>query len=297
MRMKWGTATAVIAAVMCLLLFPVSEGTLLGVALVSDADTIVIDPGHGGMDGGAVGSGGISEKDINLAIGKEIRTLAERDGWKVVMTRDGDRGLYTGVLNDGTDQMEIVGRRSIRSLKTEDLKERKRIVEQTAPVMAVSIHLNSFKQDSRVHGAQTFYPSCAQDSSIVEQSKLLAEKIQLKLVKGIDDGTDRVALGKKDVMLFKNPTVPMVIVECGFLSNGAEEERLRDESYQKKIASLIYEGMMEFSGKERRKPLKIVDNRVSAHFIHRVTFLAVKAVDNFGVDFCMKSCMRCNYMG
>lgn len=269
MKMKWGMASLLTAIIICLLAFPAPGGMLEGVSLISQSDTIVIDPGHGGMDGGAVGAGGISEKDINLAIGLAIRELAEQDGWKVVMTRDEDRGLYTDVKNDGTDQMEIEGRRSIRSLKTEDLKARKEIVEKTEPVMTVSIHLNSFKQDPGVHGAQTFYPSAAEDDTIVEQSKLLAERIQENLVKGIDDGTDRVALGKKDVMLFKNPTVPMAIVECGFLSNRGEEQRLCDEEYQKKIASLIYEGMMEFSGKERRKPLKIIDNRIAADFVHR----------------------------
>lgn len=274
MRMKWGAAAGLIAAIMGLLLVPVSGGMIAGVSSVSNTDTIVIDPGHGGMDGGAVGSGGISEKDINLAIGLAIRDLAEKDGWKVVMTREEDRGLYTGVKNDGTDQMEIEGKRSIRSLKTEDLKERKRIVEKTEPVMAVSIHLNSFKQDPGVHGAQTFYPSAASDETVVEQSKLLAEKIQENLIEGIDDGTKRVALGKRDVMLFKNPTVPMAIVECGFLSNRDEEQRLCDEEYQKKIASLIYEGMMEFSGKERRKPVKLIDNRAIADFVHRGYVLA-----------------------
>lgn len=261
MRIKWGAASVLIAAVMCLLMMPLSEGRPRDVSLVSPTDTIVIDPGHGGMDGGAVGTAGISEKDINLAIGLAIKELAEADGWRVVMTREEDRGLYTGVKNDGTEQMEIQGKRTIRSLKTEDLKERKRIVEKTEPVMAVSIHLNSFKQDPSVHGAQTFYPSAAQEESVVENSKLLAERIQAQLVEGIDDGTDRVPLGKKDVMLFKNPSVPMVIVECGFLSNRAEEQRLCGQEYQKKIAELIYNGMMEFSGKERRKPLEILDNR------------------------------------
>lgn len=260
MRIKWGAAWIFTAAVMAwLLILPASGEGFLRAALISPSDTIVIDPGHGGMDGGAVGQGGISEKDINLAISLVIKELAESDGWKVVMTREEDRGLYKGVNNDGTDEMEIHGKRSIRSLKTEDLKERKRIVEKTEPVMAVSVHLNSFKQDPRVHGAQTFYPTAGADSRALEQSKLLAERIQASLVEGLADGANRVALGKKDVMLFKNPKVPIVIVECGFLSNRAEEMRLCDGKYQKKIGGLIYKGMMEFSGRERRKPFEIVD--------------------------------------
>ncbi|WP_130862630.1 N-acetylmuramoyl-L-alanine amidase [Bacilliculturomica massiliensis] len=269
LKIKWGAATVLTALIIVLLISAAPAELSSRASLISPSDTIVIDPGHGGMDGGAVGAAGISEKDINLAIALAIRDLAEQDGWKVVMTREEDKGLYTGVKNDGTDQMEIEGKRSIRSLKTEDLKERKAIVEKTEPVMAVSIHLNSFKQDPGVHGAQTFYPSAAQDDTVVDRSKELAEHIQEKLVAGLDDGTDRIALGKKDVMLFKNPTVPMVIVECGFLSNRAEEQRLCDEEYQKKIAALIYDGMMEFSGKERRKALDIIDNRTANAVLRR----------------------------
>ena len=261
MKVKWAAASLWIMIIMGFLIFPISEGPLSQVLSVSKADTIVIDPGHGGMDGGAVGSSGNSEKDINLAIGLAIKELAEADGWNVVMTRKEDKGLYTGVKNDGTDQMEIQGKRSIRSLKTEDLKERKRIIEETKPVMAVSIHLNSFKEDPGVHGAQTFYPSKSGDETVVEKSKELAEKIQDQLIQGLKDGTNRTALGKKDVMLFKNPVVPVVIVECGFLSNKQEEKQLCEKNYQKKIAECIYEGIMEFSGKKRRKPLKIIDNR------------------------------------
>lgn len=263
MRIRWGIAAGAAALILCILLFPAAGEGIIGAARAEKTDTLVIDPGHGGIDGGAVSADGVSEKNINLAIALELQRLAERDGWRVVMTRSKDQGLYTGVENDGTEQMEITGRRSIRSLKTEDLRERRRIIDTTEPTLALSIHLNSFKEDPRVHGAQTFYSSAAAEA-VEEKSKLLAGRVQEALVAGLDDGTERTPLGKKNVLLLKEPTVPTVIVECGFLSNREEAKKLADENYQKKIASLIYDGIMEFSGKERAKPLDIIDSTADA---------------------------------
>lgn len=213
-------------------------------------DTIVIDAGHGGFDGGAVSKRGMAEKDINLAIALELQRLAEQDGWNVVMTRTEDVSL-----NDTGDE-----RRRIRTLKTEDLRRRKELIDRTKPVLAVSIHLNSFQEDPSVRGAQTFYPSRASEETIVEESSRLAKAIQENLIRGLDDGTKREALGKKDVLLLKNPTVPTVIVECGFLSNSNDEENLKNPEFQAKLSEFIYNGILEFSGKERRKPIDILDS-------------------------------------
>lgn len=260
MRIRWGIAAGIIAVIICFLLVPAAGERLISAVRPAETDVLLIDPGHGGIDGGAVSAAGVSEKNINLAIALEIQKMAEADGWNVVLTRTEDRGLYTDVKNDGTEQMEIKGKRSIRSLKTEDLRKRRQIIDKLEPDVAVSIHLNSFKEDPRVHGAQTFYSSSA-EKKIEEKSKELAQKIQSALIAGIDDGTERTPLGKRDVLLLKEPIVPTVIVECGFLSNPTEAEQLCSEEYQKKIASLIYDGIMEFSGKERRKPIKLIDNR------------------------------------
>lgn len=260
MKFRWAFAGLLAGAVMLVCGWPVYTEMIEKVQAVSTSDVMVIDPGHGGIDGGAESASGICEKDINLAISMEIKRLAEADGWKVVMTREVDKGLYTDVKNDGTDEAEVQGKRSIRSLKTEDLKNRKKLIDKVEPVLAVSIHLNSFKQDRSVHGAQTFYPTGG-EQIITEQSKDLAEKIQESLIEGLDDGTKRVALGKRDIMLFKNPKVPMAVVECGFLSNGSEEKLLRQEEYQRKLAKYIYKGIMEHTGREPKKPLSVVDTR------------------------------------
>lgn len=248
-KTKWKIAMVILVVAMAIVMLPDYDELSVKVQQNSRADVLVIDPGHGGMDGGAESSAGVSEKNLNLAIALQLKSLAENDGWEVVMTREDDRGLYK------EDE-----KRTIRSKKTEDLLARKKIVEKARPLAAVSIHLNSFKQDKTVKGAQTFYPSGG-DADIVEKSKALAESIQEELVASIQDGTDRQALGKRDVLIFKNPAAPMVIVECGFLSNTQEAKLLEDEAYQKKIAEAIYEGIMKFSGKTRRMPILSIDSR------------------------------------
>jgi N-acetylmuramoyl-L-alanine amidase len=125
----------------------------------------------------------------------------------------------------------------------------------------VSIHLNSFKQDRSVRGAQTFYPAGPGEQSVLDESKKFAEIVQEQLVKGIDDGTDRVALEKRDVLMFKNPTVPMLIIECGFLSNQEEAKLLEQEEYQRKLAKCIYEGILIYSGREPGTPIQTIDSR------------------------------------
>ena len=106
---------------------------------------VVLDPGHGGMDGGAVSGDGTSEKDINLAIARKMKARLESEGIRVIVTRDGDKGLY-----------EETGNESIRSLKTQDMKERKRIIEDSGADLTVSVHLNSFTQDTSVKERRSF---------------------------------------------------------------------------------------------------------------------------------------------
>jgi N-acetylmuramoyl-L-alanine amidase len=227
---------------------PMYNDVLKSVEKITSADVIVIDPGHGGLDGGAESAGGVSEKNINLAIAKELEALAKADGWNVVMTRDEDISLGE----------EAKG--SIRSKKTKDLLERKRIISEIKPTATVSIHLNSFKEDRSVHGAQVFYPAGSEKESVISESKRLAEIVQGSLTKGIADGTDRTALSKSGVLILKNPSSPIIIVECGFLSNKAEADLLQSKEYQKKIAACVYEGIMTFSNKEVKKDIKIRDS-------------------------------------
>ncbi|MBO5666965.1 MAG: N-acetylmuramoyl-L-alanine amidase [Firmicutes bacterium] len=213
-------------------------------------DVIVIDAGHGGFDGGAVSKDGTSEKDINLAIALRLAERLEGAGWQVVMTRTDD-----SALDEGDEE-----RKRIRTRKTEDLRKRKEIINETKPVMAVSIHLNSFQEDPSVRGAQTFYPARAEQEQVAAESRRLAEAIQKELVQGLDDGTKREALAKKDVLLLKDPKVPTVLVECGFLSNPDDAEKLKTESYQGKLSEFIYNGIQEYSGKNQVENLFVLDS-------------------------------------
>ncbi|MDD4564067.1 MAG: N-acetylmuramoyl-L-alanine amidase [Eubacteriales bacterium] len=248
-KLKWKLALAILAVVMFFSIGFKYDDIVAKVQQITSSDILLIDPGHGGMDGGASSAAGVTEKEINLAIAKYIRELAEEDGWKVMMTREEDISL--GETNSKT----------IRSKKTADLVARREIIRDVNPLAAVSIHLNSFKQDRSVRGAQTFYPSGPEDQLVFMESKKLAEAIQEQLITGIADGTERVALEKRDLLMFKNPTVPIVIVECGFLSNQQEAELLTTEDYQRKLARCIYEGILKFTGKERGEPLKSIDSR------------------------------------
>ena len=247
--LKWKSVLIVLAIAAVITITPVYDSVITKVQQITNSDIILIDPGHGGMDGGASSAAGVTEKDINLAIGNYIRELAEADGWKVVMTREEDIGLGD------------TGSKTIRSKKTADLVARREMIRDVGPTVAVSIHLNSFKQDPSVHGAQTFYPSGSGEQTILDESKKLAETIQEQLVKGIADGTDRTALGKRDVLMFKNPTVPMAIIECGFLSNPEEAKLLEQEDYQRKLAKYIYEAILIYTGREPRTPMQTIDSR------------------------------------
>ncbi len=248
-KSMWRFALVILAASMIFSIIFLHDDIVAQVQQITSSDVLLIDPGHGGIDGGAESDAGVTEKEINLAIAKYIRELAEEDGWKVVMTREEDISL--GETNSKT----------IRSKKTADLIARREMIRKVNPSVAVSIHLNSFKQDRSVRGAQTFYPAGPEDQFVYMESKKLAELIQEQLIAGIADGTDRVALAKRDLLMFKNPTVPMAIVECGFLSNKQEAELLANEDYQRKIARCIYEGILKYTGKVRGEPIKSIDSR------------------------------------
>ena len=166
------------------------------------------------------------------------------------MTRSDDRALDE---DDGV-------KKQIRTRKTEDLRNRKKLIEEVKPSLVVSIHLNSFQEDPSVRGAQTFFPSKAETEQIVEDSRRLAEAIQKELVEGLDDGTKREALAKKDVLLLKEPKVPVVLVECGFLSNPGDVEKLKKDSYQDKLSEFIYNGIVAFFGKKPVENVFVLDS-------------------------------------
>lgn len=213
---------------------------------------IVIDPGHGGMDGGASSPEGVQEKDINLSIAKELARAARSCGAEVIMTRDGDAGLYT---DDG---------RTIRQKKREDLLARKKIIEESGADIAVSIHLNSFPQDASVYGAQVFYPKNYKARTDVQEgeqsSRSFAVSVQKSLEINIEDGRTREAMGKNDILLFENTEAKIILVECGFLSNQKECRLLQTPEYQQKLSKAIWEGINEILYLEMPQKIQVIDS-------------------------------------
>lgn len=186
--------------------------------------TIVIDPGHGGWDPGKIGINNALEKDINLSISLKLRDLLVENGINVIMTREEDIGLY-----DESDS----------SKKRADLKKRVELINSSGALFAVSIHQNSFTQEN-VRGAQVFYYS---DS---KEGKKLAEMIQAQIKETIADGNHRQAKANNTYYMINKTTCPLVIVECGFLSNREEANLLLDEEYQKKMAWGIHLAILKY---------------------------------------------------
>ncbi len=204
--------------------------------------TIVIDPGHGGIDGGAETAGGVCEKDINLSISKGIKRLAEDEGWIVLMTREEDKGLYSDEKG------------SVRNKKSEDLKKRRDIINGSGADAAVSIHLNSYPSQT-VKGAQTFYPKNS------DEGKEIAELIQNRIRENLDSENERTSLAKDDIIIMKNNTVPLVLVECGFLSNKEEAEKLQNKDYQSRLSAIIFESLKEYFiniGKVKKEEISLI---------------------------------------
>lgn len=186
--------------------------------------TIVIDAGHGGFDPGKVGINNILEKDINLNIALKLKKLLEDNDIRVIMTRKDKNGLYKSSDSDK---------------KHTDMNKRISIINSSNTFLAVSIHQNSFPQES-CWGAQVFY----YDKS--ENGKLLAETLQERIKDTMNDGNHRLARPNNTYFLLKKSNCPLVIVECGFLTNRREASLLSDDAYQDRIAWAIHLGIMEY---------------------------------------------------
>lgn len=185
--------------------------------------TIVIDPGHGGFDPGKVGVNQSLEKDINLAISKKLNDRLAASGYTVYMTRTRDEALCQGTES---------------SKKLTDMRNRVAMIEEMKPDLVVSIHQNSFSAGTK--GAQVFYHTSS------EEGKRLAGILQQTIRESVGDDNHRVEKANDSYFMLRKVTCPLVIVECGFLSNPEEEALLKDEKYQKKMADGIAEGIENF---------------------------------------------------
>ena len=181
---------------------------------------ILIDPGHGGIDGGAKSSNGTIEKDINLQISNRLKEKLETEGYKVYLTREDDKELSTR--------------------KVEDLDSRCKMKKEVNCDIFISIHQNKFT-NPRCYGAQVWYADN-------EKSTKLGELIQVGLKEKVQDGNTRLAKNAKNQhrILRDGYDGASVIVECGFISNSEEEERLKTEEHQNQIVDGITEGIKNY---------------------------------------------------
>lgn len=189
---------------------------------------IVVDAGHGGMDGGGVGINGIVEKDLNLTVARQLEQALKENGYQVVMTRTEDVSLHD---SDKT---------TVREQKNSDLKNRAAIANRQKAGLFVSIHMNKF-DSSDVKGAQVFYKS---DDKTGEQ---YAKSIMTELKK-VDSGNHRAekTLPNKN-LTFSKLNIPGVLVECGFLSNEEDVKKLQDDSYRSELVNAIVSGIKNMS--------------------------------------------------
>ncbi|MDD2361770.1 MAG: N-acetylmuramoyl-L-alanine amidase [Oscillospiraceae bacterium] len=196
----------------------------------NDAQTekvLLIDPGHGGRDGGASASDGTVEKNINLAISLPLADMLRIFGYPVGMTRVNDRMVCDS---------ELV---PLRQQKISDMKNR--LKKYNSSRLTISIHQNHFSQ-SQYHGTQIFY------GKQNEESRLLAASIrQIVLDKLQPQNTRELKKATKDIYLLSNATTPAIIIECGFLSNSTELSKLKDEEYQQNMACAIACGVLAYN--------------------------------------------------
>lgn len=221
-NMLWGVIFAVVGLSLGILIkFSPYARTFLS----DNSMCVIVDPGHGIPDGGAVGAGGTVEQKINLEISKKLCEVLEGKGIQVIMTRTDENGLFS----DGT----------LRDMKVKDMHKRLEIMKKSNADLFVSIHMNYFPGKS-IHGLRVFY------SANHEEIKPLAEQIQNKMSEITGAKTTAVKTADKTLFLMKNPPVPAILVECGFLSNIDEEKKLNDDDYQSRLAWAIADAIEKY---------------------------------------------------
>ncbi|WP_059105484.1 N-acetylmuramoyl-L-alanine amidase CwlD [Shouchella shacheensis] len=195
---------------------------------------IVLDPGHGGIDGGASSKTGLLEKEVTLDVALHLRDYLQEAGALVLMTREEDVDL----AEEGT--------KKIRQRKTEDLRNRLAVVNESDADLFLTLHMNAIPAQ-KWHGAQTFYHLTN------PKNEALAVFIQEELRRNLEN-TNRYAKPIHHVFLLKEANIPGALVEAGFLSNPTEAELLETDEYKQKVAASIYEGIMRFYSGEEAPP-------------------------------------------
>ena len=226
------TIIAIIVVMLVAALFVVMKLNVYAMTGGSDRpQCVLIDPGHGAEDGGAVSDSGVAEKDVNLDIALALRDRLELSGFRVMMTRDDDTPIGTGD--------------TVKERYRSDIAARLKMYREPAVDMVVSIHQNKFTSPD-VSGAQIFY------SANNENSSRLAECIRLSFCGLLQpENTREITAAGTNIYLLNNCDKPCVLAECGFLSNPDEAALLSDAEYRKKIAFAIYCGILQYASHSR----------------------------------------------
>ncbi len=215
-------------AVVCFFVFSlcmISASKTEFVAIPKDSLTVVVDAGHGGIDGGSVGKfTGVIESELNLIFAKNLQKQLEEYGFRVIMTRSGREGLYD---------------KNASNLKKSDMKKRKEIIQNSNCDILLSIHMNSFPLESSC-GAQVFY------DKLNAQGKALATSVQTQLKNTLQNTNKLSRPG--DYYIVNCTSVPAALIECGFLTNKQEESLLQQKSYQDKFCYAIVCGLIDYLG-------------------------------------------------
>lgn len=195
--------------------------------LADAAPVIVIDPGHGGEDGGAVAADGTVESSVNLAISKRLQLLLCFSGQTSCMTRTSEISLHSKNAE------------TIREKKVSDLKNRVKMVNAISQAVLVSIHQNCLPSSPDVQGAQVFYNAMA-------GADVLAENVQTMLNQSINPEHPKKAYPiASGIYLMRNVKAPAILVECGFLSNKQETHMLNTAAYQLRLAAVLASGILQ----------------------------------------------------
>lgn len=190
----------------------------------NNREVIAVDPGHGGGDPGMIGVDNLKEKGINLEIARKLERVLTEKGYRVVMTRKEDQGLYDP---------------SALNKKAQDMQRRIALLEEVSPVLTVSIHQNSYS-DPSVRGPQVFYYESSQEG------KKLAQAVQEEMNQKLLPQRPRQIKRNTSYYLLKRSKGTLVIVECGFLTNPEEAELLQKEEYQQKVAGAVADGIESY---------------------------------------------------
>jgi N-acetylmuramoyl-L-alanine amidase len=223
------SALLLLLALICVpLIIKAAEAGRFGKLNAGYSRTVIIDPGHGGPDGGAVGVDGVVEKGINLSISLKLRSYFIAAGYTVIMTREDDRTI--------ADE----GSKTIRSKKNTDLHNRLDIVDAYPNALFISIHQNIYSS-AQYSGTQVFYSPnnpCSKDLATLWQSTV---KNQLQ-----PDNSRAIKPAEDNLFILYHAKSPAVMVECGFLSNPGECKKLEDNAYQNQMAFSIFSGTLQY---------------------------------------------------